>query len=320
MSILGRRSSSPRLLPELDDIKLGKTCKQVAMPSIPGQLDIRVDLLEKVIRECGSDWDRRGHRMVQLARAADASIARDWLRRRPHDPDAQLFSAWAQLVRGRWDGALADPQAALDCCRRAADLAPADPGPWVVLLGVMRLQRRPHADAFSVWREITARDRWNREAHLQMLGYLSPEECGSYSHVLQFLDAVLPAMPADAPCVGIELTAMVENFHRSLSVGGVVALGAGRHWTRRSETAALERGLTSWSQPDFLTHAAALADLNLLAYALTRAELVPQSAAVFRTIGTVVTPWPWGLDGDPLEEFSHAQSRALRAAPAQPRR
>ena len=98
------------------------------------------------------------------------------------------------------------------------------------------------------------------------------------------LDAVLPAMPADAPCVGIELTAMVENFHRSLSVGGVVALGAGRHWTRRSETAALERGLTSWSQPGFLTHAAALADLNLLAYALTRAELVPQSAAVFRTI------------------------------------
>jgi hypothetical protein len=321
MSILGRRSSTPRLVPELDDAMLGKARKQVALPPVPGQLDIRVDLLEKVILDAGRDWDRRSHRMVQLARTADATLARSWLRRKPGSPDAQLFAAWTQLVHGRWEGALADPQATTDCCRRAADLSPADPGPWVALLGVLRLQRRSHAEVFAVWREIVDRDRWNREAHLQMLGYLSPEECGSFSHVLQFLDAVLPAMPEDAPCVGVELTAMVENYHRSRQAGGVVALGAGRHWTRRSEVAALERALTRWPQPGFLTHAAALADLNMLAYALTAADQVPQSAAVFRSIGTVVTPWPWGLDGeDPLQEFTHAQSRALRAAPANGRR
>ena len=219
MSLLGRRSSTPRLAPELDDAKLAKACTQVALPSLRGQLDIRVDMLETVIKDAGADWDRRDHRMGRLARTADASLARDWLRRRPNDPDAQLFSAWVQLVHGKWEGGLADPQATVTCCHRAGELSPADPGPWVALLGVMRLLRRPNAEVFAVWREIVARDRWNREAHLQMLGYLSPEECGSYSRVLEFLDAVLPAMPADAPAVGIELTAMVENFRRSLSAG-----------------------------------------------------------------------------------------------------
>ena len=45
MPIFGsRRSASPRLVPELDDTKLGRVRKQLQGPAVPGLMDIRIDV------------------------------------------------------------------------------------------------------------------------------------------------------------------------------------------------------------------------------------------------------------------------------------
>lgn len=282
---------------------------------MPGLNEIQIDQVERIIAEAGSDWDRRAHRCAVLAEAAAPSrLARSWRQRQPGSADALVFDAWVELVRGRHEGVMteADADACADSCYRAADSRPEDPTPWVVLLGILRLLRADAQRLFEVWHEVAARDPWHREAHLQMLHYLSPEECGSRSRQLDFLDAVRAGVPATAPAVGIELTALVEEHERITARGGVEALLARGQWAHARASAALERAVTDWPRPGRLQHAAALADLNMLAYALVQAGRVREATATFELIGETVTPWPWGLDGDPLQQFGYWQAKALR--------
>lgn len=310
MPIFGPRRGAPRLAPELDDAALGRVRKQLQAAPTPGLMGIRADQVEQVLAKAGSDWDRRMHRLVVLARTADPGIAHSWLRRRPHSADAHLLTAWGDLVRGRWQGELSDPQDLLEHCYQAADLAPADPGPWIAALGTLRTLRRPLPEVLPVWREATARDPWSREAHVQMLGYLSPEECGSPAQVLDFIDSMRTAVPPDAPTAGVELIALVERHRRTVSGGGLTALMASGQWSQPRVEAALDQALADWLKPGYLNHAAALADLNLLAYALVQANRTRDASQVFAAIDGVVTPWPWGLDGDPVRQFTHWLDRA----------
>ncbi len=278
---------------------------------MPGMMDIRVDQMEEVLKDAGTDWDRRTHRTLVLAGAGDMTLARIWIRRRPRSADAVLFPVWVDLVRGDGGTIRADPRAAMDTCYRAAELQPASPLPWIALVAMLRLLAHPQQEVFAVWREVTSRDPWNREAYLQMLGYLSPEECGSHAQVLDFVDAVRSGMPPQSPAVGLELVSMIQRYRRTVTSGGVAALTSSRLWSQPPVEAVLDRALHEWPQPGFLTHAAALADLNLLAYALVRASRMGDAAPVFRAIGPVVTAWPWELDGDPLQQFTHWQERIL---------
>ncbi|MGV9270961.1 hypothetical protein ACWDRR_40715 [Kitasatospora sp. NPDC003701] len=313
MSILRRlRASGPRLLPELDDVKLGRVRRQLTSPGIPGQSGIQIDQVDRLLQETGADWDRRTHRLSVLAEAAAPSgLARSWRMRRPNSGEAMVFEAWVELVRGRHDGKMADARSAADDCHRAADALPGDPTPWVVLLGILRLVRADSRELFTVWHEVTSRDPWNREAHLQMLRYLSPEECGSRSSQLEFLDAVRTGVPSNAPAVGMDLTALVDEHARTVARGGVEALLVRRQWTNHRATRALDAALAHWPRAGHLQYAAALADLNLLAFALVQAGRPREGAGVFDLLGDTVTPWPWSLDGDPLRQFGYWQAKAL---------
>ncbi|MFJ2579269.1 hypothetical protein [Kitasatospora aureofaciens] len=278
---------------------------------MPGQQDIQIDQVERLLQAAGADWDRRAHRFAVLAEAAAPSaLARSWRMRRSRSADPLVFEAWVELCRGRHTGRMEDAGAAVDRCRRAADALGGDPTPWVVMLGILRLMRADSRELFPVWYEVTARDPWNREAHLQMLRYLSPEECGSRSSQLDFVETVRSSAPSTAPVVGVELTALVDEDVRIVARGGVEALLARRQWAGSRATRALDTAL-HWSRPGHLRHAAALADLNLLAFALVRAGRVRETADTFRVLGDTVTAWPWTLDGDPLDQFGHWQSRAL---------
>jgi hypothetical protein len=303
------RNSGPRLLPELDDSRLGRVLKQLSTPAAAGLTGIQVDQMERLLQEAGRDWDRRAHRFSVLAAVPNApALARNWRMRRTRG-DALLFDAWVQLLHGSSPGRPDDPRALLETCYQAADLLPDDPEPWVVCLAVMRQLRSRMPDVSAIWREITSRDPWNREAYLQMLGYLSPEECGSVAQTMDFVDSVRSRVPAGSPVSGLPLSWAVEQHHRTLSRGGVDALMARRQWTQAQTAAALDEAVAEWVKPGFLSHAAALADLNLLAYALVAASRISQAGPVFRLIGGTVTPWPWQLDGPPLERFR--QCRAL---------
>ncbi|WP_035844311.1 hypothetical protein [Kitasatospora azatica] len=314
MSLFQRlRGSGPRLLPELDDRKLGNVRKQLDSPPTPGLREIQVDQVERVIQDAGTDWDRRSHRIGVLAAAsAHSGLAQSWRAWRPQSANPLIFEAWVERVRGRAAGGMDNARSVAKNCYRAAELQPNDPTPWVVLLGILRLLRSDQQEVFQVWSELTARDSWHREAHLQMLGYLSPEECGSYGQQLDFVDSVRARMPETTPTAGLELTLVVEQHHRTVARGGVDALLARRQWTNPRTAAGLEQAFQSWTTPGRLQHAAALADLNLLAYALVQAGRLQEAGEVFRLVGATVTPWPWSLDGEPVQSFTHWQAQAIR--------
>ncbi|WP_345700822.1 hypothetical protein [Kitasatospora terrestris] len=313
MPIFGRRrTSAPRLAPELDDAELGRVRKHLTAPQVQGQLDLSAGLVEQLLRDTGTDWDLRTHRLAVLAEAASPGLAQVWRRQRPRDADPLVFQVWAELAQARRDGAVEDPRGLLERCHRAADLVPADPTPWIARLGALRLLSRPSEEVYPVCREIGSRDPWNRAAHLEMLGYLSPAECGSHAQALDFVDAVRAAAPANSAVAGLELALLLERYRATLAAGGVTALGARRRWTRPDAEAALERALT-WTLPGALSHAGAPADLNLLAYALVQAGRLREAATVFEVLGATVAPWPWALDGEPLQQFEYWREQALTA-------
>ncbi len=273
--------------------------------------DLCIAQMSRLMNQDSGDWDRRTHRLSVLADyLSESHLPRAWARREPRNAGALVLHAWTQLTRGRSQGRLEDTAAVTESCFRAADLAPEDPTPWVVLLGVSRLERRPQREVFGAWNEVLTRDRWNREAYLNMLRYLTPQEAGSRIQVLEFVDALSARMPANAPCAATELTAQVLQYQSVLARGGVEALVARNHWSLAPAAQALDRAVNTWVRPEFLRHAAALADLNLLAYALMAADRRHDARLAFEALGGTVTAWPWRVGGDPLTEFGQAQSRA----------
>ncbi|MGG7575526.1 hypothetical protein [Streptomyces sirii] len=306
-----RKGSRPHLVPELDDVDLGKVRRRVETCWSRGSLDTAVmAMMAGVLDEAGEDWDRKAHRLRVLAGAAGRALPGIWRQHNPHHQGALLLHAWSDLLQARQQGSAAGLDEVRETLLLAAELLPADPTPWTLHLATLRLERRPSREMSAIWREIKARDPWNREAHLQALGYLSPDECGSSALVLDLLDGVRSVMPPDAPAAGLELTALVRTHLRSVAPGGLTALGANEIWRRPDATRALDQAAHYWPSPGFLHHAAALADLNLLAYALIKSVRSADAAAVLRATGGVGTPWPWSSDGDPLERFSHYFGRA----------
>ncbi|TSB31565.1 hypothetical protein FNJ62_05735 [Streptomyces benahoarensis] len=311
MPVFRRRTGShPRLLPELDDTALGQVRRRVESCWDRGSLDTPVmALMADVLDDAGEDWDRKAHRLRVLAGSAGRALPGIWRERNPGNQSAVLLHAWSDLFQAGQEGSTIDLDATRESCRLAAELLPADPTPWTVYLATLRLERRPSTEPSAVWREIKARDPWNRDAHLQALGYLSPDECGSSGQVLDLLDSVR-VMPPNAPAAGLELTALVRNHQRAMASGGVTALGAGEFWRRHDAVAMLDRAAHYWPSPGFLHHAEALADLNLLAYALIKASRPSDAATVLRATGGVATPWPWNAEDEPLAGFSRHYARA----------
>ncbi|GAA1083492.1 hypothetical protein [Kitasatospora arboriphila] len=313
MPIIGRRRGpAARLAPELDDAELGRVLAHVTAPQVHGRLELSAVLVEQVLRDAGTDWDRRTLRLSVLSAAASPALAQVWRRQRPRDADPLVFDVWVALAQARRDGRPGDHHGLVRRCHDAARARPEDPGPWLALLGVLRLLRRPAEEVHPVCREIGARDPWNRTAHLEMLGYLSPAECGSHAQELEFVDAVRAAAPAGSPVAGLELALLLGRYRAGVDAGGVAALGARRRWARADAEAALDRA-RYWTGPGGLRHAAAVADLNVLAYALVRANRLREAAGVFAAVGPTVTAWPWSLDGDPLRRFTYWRHQALAA-------
>ena len=307
-----RTSRRPRIAPALDDAELTRVLGKLSKRNGGGKT-ADVTLVSALLEETGDDWDRRGHRMSVLAEAtADVGVATTWLSREPASPDALLFHSWAGLARGLRDGHLEDAGRLIGQCHEAAERRPDDPLPWVVLLGVSRIERYGQNDVNAIWREATGRDRWHREAYLQMLAYLSPEEGGSSAAVLDFVDVVRTRIPANAPCAAVELTAAVRQYQGLLAQGGVRAMTAGQLWEGGQIAAALEQAASLWAKPGFFQHAAAQADLNVLAYALCAAGRAADAHPVFQTLQGMATSWPWDADGPALQRYEQHQSKSER--------
>lgn len=309
MALFRRRpAETPRLAPELDDAPLGRVLRSLAGAPGTGPQDILVAQAERLLRDANGDWDRRGHRVTVLAGAAP-SLARRWRLKHPRSADALVLHAWADVHTARLTGRLDDAAATLDTCRRAADAAPADPTPWVALLAALCVEGRTSAELTPVWKEIAARDPWNREAYLTIFVHLSPDGQGSQAARREFLDDVVTVMPPQMPPACLPLAAAVDQYHRELAGSGLSALVAARYWEQPQNARLLDRTAPQWLQPGYLRHAARIADLNLLAYALAKAGRTDEARLTFHATENLVCPWPWQVEGDPVERFVHWRRR-----------
>ncbi|MEU9304779.1 hypothetical protein [Streptomyces sp. NPDC048269] len=314
MSIISRRPK-PRLLPELDDQELGKAVRLLVRLPTPNMIDIQVGAIAAVVdaADAQRDWDRKAHRLAILGSVvAGGQLPEQWLRRQPNDGEALLFKAWVDVVRGRLSGSISDAAAIAKSCHRVAADNPEDPTPWVLLVALYRLLRRPLPEMAGVWSEVVERDPWNRYAYMEMLDYLSPEECGSHLEWMEFIETVRARTPPDAPTAGLELTAVVRRYVKLVQGGGVQALLSRSAWAQPWETGALERAFRLCLSPGFLQQASALADLNTLAYALVEAERFSEATVVFQALEGVVTSWPWSTSGDAVQRYTKAAERARR--------
>ncbi|MFI2471406.1 hypothetical protein ACH475_34385 [Streptomyces globisporus] len=311
----GRRIE-PRLTLALGDKPLGKVLKVLDEPTglnSVGRTDLDVGRLSSLLRQNVGDWDRRAHRVSVLGRRlSESSLPATWVEREPRNPDALLLHAWSRLARGRGRGRLDDATSVIRDCCLAADISPRDPLPWVILLEVARVEGRPQQYVFRAWNEAIARDRWNREAYMSMLRYISPDGAGTQVQLLDFVDATRAQMPSNSPCAALELTAEVRAYQTSLARGGVEALVAPNRWTEGSGAHAIQHAFPLWLESGFFQHAAALADLNLLAYSLIAARRISEAGRVFRILAGRVTSWPWQHSGDPVHEFERWHARTAR--------
>ncbi|GAA3039324.1 hypothetical protein GCM10020229_58170 [Kitasatospora albolonga] len=312
MPIFGRRPAGPRLMPALDDAELALVHRQLTVPQTHGQLELSAVLVERALRDAGSAWDRRTLRLAVLAEAATPRLAQVWRRQRPDDADPLVFRAWVHVAAARRTGSTEELHGVERWCRDAAGARPQDPAPWIALLGAQRLLGRPLDEVLPTCREIGARDRWNRTAHLELLGYLSPAESGSRAEELAFVDDVRATAPPGSPVAGLELALYLGRYRAALAAGGSSALAARQRWEQPDAAAALDRALR-WTAPGGLRHAHAKADLNLLAHALVKANRPKDAARAFEAVGHVVTAHPWDLDGDPLLEFRHWRDQSAAA-------
>lgn len=280
----------------------------------------RRQAVRALLQRTADDWDRRGHRICVLARPPyTAAWARDWLAAEPGSADAATLLALAlarRALRGK-----EDPAAARAACRAAAELAPADPTPW---LGLLLLARdlgtdEETADAFS---EVCHRHRDHHHAHHLMTARLAehrPEPGADPGHeAYAFADRTAARAPADSPLAVLPVVAHAERF-RALAAAGLVPADpvASGHWSGPRVRQVLRAAFDWWLEWEHDEHPRRHVDLNFLAHAMSCAGRTAEAAALFQRIGRHLTPRPWSYPGrEPRAAFRAARDRALGAAPA----
>ncbi|WP_149185111.1 hypothetical protein [Streptomyces sp. TRM49041] len=309
-----RRRTPVVVGPELDDRHLRRTLSELRpSPQLhglgAGTSRPSWEPVAELLRAAGRDWDRRVHRISVLAPALPPSVTDRWVADRPQDPDALVVHAYARVARAD-SGNRSESWEAYDGCMRAAEAMPEDPTPWLALLDLMYACGSPPHAVVPVWTEAANRDPWNRTVYHRLLRHLSPRGRGTLSEMLDFARHSAARAPYGSPIVLLplaaraELVAYREGFHSASIVG------AAAHWHEPQAAAEIDTALAKWFHADTPPHAEALADLNLLAFALTRAQRRDQAALVFRRIGRDMTSRPWDLVPDPVGTFRYWWDRA----------
>ncbi|MFF4653885.1 hypothetical protein [Streptomyces sp. NPDC001381] len=308
-----RRRPSLLIRPELDDEPLHRTLRELR-PS--GQLHglgaggTRPvwEPAAHLLRATGRDWDRRAHRVSVLARSLPAVVAQRWAADRPGDGDALVLRACVETIRAPAEGHAA-VRAAERTCLRAAEACPEDPTPWLALLSLMYSCAVPVKDAVPVWTEAVRRAPWHRTAHHRLLEYLSPRGHGTVPDMMDFAWQAAARAPHGSPVALLPVAARVELTAHRQGESRFAALGASGDWNEPRAVQEIGVALEGWFHSAAAAHAEAVTDLNVLAFALTRAHLPDEAAPVFRRIGRHMTRHPWDLLPDPERTFVYWRDR-----------
>lgn len=243
----------------------------------------------------GHDWDRRAR--VTEALAGEGARSDEWLASwrevKPDDPDLAVVDAasWARVaheIRGDSD----EPQHVRGgervlrrterVARRAIELAPEDPTPWVALLQVARGLAYDQAAFTEIWHGVVTRAPRHRLAHEEALAYWASE-----SHEVMFDLAA-----RTSPSLVLHAAFLVEDEDPAV-------------WRSEFVTEALGKLLpTELSNDDrgYVIHA--LYDQNRFA------EVIEQ----FKHLGVRADGAPWHRYADPKGTFLEYRANACRRA------
>lgn len=330
-----RRRTAPLVRPALDDDALHATLTELRPTAQlhglgAGRSRPLWQPVADLLHDTGQDWDRRWHRMSVLADQLPPAVCERWIADRPGDGDALVLRACVRCVRGAWAAGCAGGgrgsgageafgggrgagavewtavQDAERACLHAARAVPADPAPWLALLDLMYSLAVPVRDAVPVWTEAVTRAPWHRGAHHRLLRYLSPRGHGSVAGMTDFARQAAARAPYGSPLTLLPVAARVELVaHRRRQM----PLGADSHWNEPRADTEIESALTGWFHSAAVPHAEAVADLNLLAFALVRTHRPADATQVFRRLGRHMTRYPWELLPEPERTFVYWRDR-----------
>lgn len=300
---LRRGERAPVYDPTLGDEALAEGRQDMLL----GRWEGARDLLARI----PGDWDRRAHRIRLLADAAASRRTVDvWQSSEPRNPDAAVLRAETEVMRmfaparthHTSDAERLERAAWL--CHRAAELAPADPHPWVSLLTLGRLHPGGHPRMNEWWGELLRRDPYHREGHHQALHYLSARWHGSYGTALNFAWDAVAYAPEGSPLAILPQVARAEHYRHRVATEGSTTLGLSWHWNDERACGDLRIALDKW-----IAHrtpaAQDVADLNHLAHGLVKAGMKDRAGVVFRLLDNQATEVPWSYTGEPERLFIH---------------
>ncbi|MFE7272803.1 hypothetical protein [Streptomyces sp. NPDC057623] len=302
-----RRRTSPLIRPELDDDPLHRTLLELRPTQQlhglgAGRTSPAWASVAELLRTTGRDWDRRVHRVSVLARHLPAAVSERWAADRPDDGDALVLRAYVQSARAPAEGPAAFRRTE-QACLRAAAACPEDPTPWLALLSLMHSGAVPVRDAVPVWTQAVTRAPWHRTAYDLMLRYLSPRGHGAVPDMMDFAWQAAFQAPHGSPIALLPVAARAELAAHRQGRTGLAELGASGHWTEPAAVREIDTALSRWFHSAATPHAEAVIDLNVLAFALTRAHRPAEAGQVFQRIGRHMTHHPWDLLPEPERTF-----------------
>ncbi|GAA0392413.1 hypothetical protein [Streptomyces luteireticuli] len=264
----------------------------------------------------GTAAELRWQRVQTLAGAAAQELAEApgtggmWLRHwrvvAPKDAGGAAVQAEFLVQQALRDPSSQDYRMILEeartVCAEAALLAPGDPTPYIVELGVARGLGASAAEFQSVWETVVSRAPQHMGAHLAALRYWSAKWHGSQEEADAFAQRAAGGAPAGSLLPALPLFAVHDHLPdvvlvRSLFDGVVV---------RRAVEAALYAVAHAPADHPVLPHVR-----HLLAWFLVNGEQYGPALEQFRAVDGHIGAIPWTYEQNPAAAYAAYRARAV---------
>ncbi|WP_069814711.1 hypothetical protein [Streptomyces sp. TP-A0874] len=268
------------------------------------------------------DRELRWQRVQTLAGAAAVELAqtpgeggrwlRNWRMEQPKEAGGAVVHAEFLVLQARQTAARSGTgsdehriilEEADSVCATAALLAPGDPTPYVVRLGVARGLGYPQEDFQALWNEVAKRAPGHMGAHLAALHYWCEKWHGSKELAEGFAQAAAGSAPPESLLPALPLFAVYEHLPEANLVSGL--------YQSEVVTRAIEGALyavhTAPVDHPVLPHVR-----HLLLCFLVRAERYPEAMEQLSIVDGHVGAVPWSYSSRPAAEY--AAYRALAVA------
>jgi len=195
-----------------------------------------------------------------------------------------------------------------NCLDEATELDPDDPTAWSLLVITGRGRQVGVDETVRRFKETTARYRWHRSAHVQMLQQFCLKWGGSHELMHGFAAQTLAEMPPGNSLGDLVVNAHLEHWLK-------LPVGEDEEYMRSEPVLADLHAAADKSvrHPAYQRQPGWPVIHNTFAMAFFMAGDVDAAAEQFDIIGDLVTEWPWQYQaGDPAARFAATRAAAFK--------